>query len=97
VRYSYNAAQKLIEIRDSSGQLERIASNEAEGLDAQRLMHRVAQWLMQQENRVAQMLLPSAHANLALLLVPMGVVLGIMAVGEAQRQNAARLASRSGF
>jgi len=96
VRYSYNAAQKLIEIRDSSGQLERLASNETEGLDPQRLMHRVAQWLVEQENRVAQMLVPSAHANPALVLVPMGVVLGIMAVGEAQRQNATRITSGSG-
>ncbi|QHE87241.1 hypothetical protein [Hydrogenophaga sp. BPS33] len=89
VRYSYNAAQKLIEIRDSSGLVEQIASNDAEGLDPQRLMHRVAQWLGDRGDRISQMLVPQARANPVVVLVPAGIVLGIMAVAEAQKKNVA--------
>ncbi len=89
VRYSYSPAQQLIEIRDSSGLVEQIASSDTEGLDPQRLMQRVAQWLSDRGDRIAQMLLPPVHANPVLVLVPAGVVLGIMSVAEANRLNAA--------
>lgn len=88
VRYTYNTAQKLIEIRDSSGLIEQIASSEAEGLNPQRLMHRVAQWLTDRGDRITQMLVSEAKANPVLILVPVGVVLGIMTIAETNRLNA---------
>ncbi|MDZ4100211.1 MAG: DUF6531 domain-containing protein [Hydrogenophaga sp.] len=88
VRYSYNTAQKLIEIRDSTGLIEQIAANEAEGLDPQRLLHRVAQWLDERGDRITRMLISEAQANPVVVLVPAGVVLGIMTIAEANRLNA---------
>ncbi|WP_332745614.1 DUF6531 domain-containing protein [Hydrogenophaga sp.] len=88
VRYSYNTAQKLIEIRDSSGLIEQIAATEIDGLNPKRLMQRVAQWLDDRGDRITRMLVSEARANPVVVLVPAGVVLGLMTLAEANRLNA---------
>ena len=87
VRYSYSAAQKLIEIRDSTGLVEVIAANEAEGQDAQQLMRRVAQWLADRGDRVAQLLVPEAKAQAQVVLIPAGIVLGLLVIADWQRKQ----------
>jgi len=88
VRYRYDAAQKLIEIRDSSGLVEQIASSDAEGLQPQRALRRVARWLSDRGDRLAQMLLPQARANPIVVVVPAVIVWGLLSVAEAQRLQA---------
>ena len=88
VRYTYNAAQKLIEIRDSSGLAEQIAASDEEGFDAGRLARRVAQWLDGRGDRITRMLISDANANPVVALIPAGLVLGIMTIAEANRVNA---------
>ncbi len=88
VRYSYNSAQKLLEIRDSSGLVEVIATDESKGLPARRVALRLAQWLADRGDQVAQMLVPQAHANPVVLAIPAGIVLGLMATAEGQQKNA---------
>ena len=87
VRYRYNAAQKLIEIRDSSGLVEVIAGSEADGMDPQRLAQRVAQWLVDRGGRASQMLVPQAHAQPQVLLVPAAIVWGLLTTAETQRRS----------
>ncbi|MDM7951205.1 DUF6531 domain-containing protein [Hydrogenophaga sp.] len=87
VRYSYSAAQKLIEIRDSGGLVEVIAAGEAEGLDPQRLALRVAQWLADRGDRAAQLLVPEAKAQAQVVLIPAGIVLGLLVIADWQRKQ----------
>jgi YD repeat-containing protein len=89
IRYSYNASRRIIKITDSNGQVEQYAGLEPSWFLDEKTIRTAAAWLSLRGKRFADMLIPEAKAQSAIVVVPAVIVLGLIFIFEGQRRNGA--------
>jgi YD repeat-containing protein len=89
IRYTYNASRRIIKITDSSGQVEQYAGLEPSWFLDEKTIRTAAVWLSLRGKRFADMLIPEAKAQSAVIVVPAVIVLGLILIFEGQRRNGA--------
>jgi YD repeat-containing protein len=89
IRYTYNASRRIIKITDSNGQFEQYAGLEPSWFLDEKTIRTAAVWLSLRGKRFADMLIPEAKAQSAIVVVPAVIVLGLIFIFEGQRKNGA--------
>jgi YD repeat-containing protein len=89
IRYSYNASRRMIKITDSTGQVEQYAGLDPRWFLDEKTIRTAAVWLSLRGKRFADLLIPEAKAQSAIVVVPAVIVLGLILIFEGQRRNGA--------
>jgi YD repeat-containing protein len=89
IRYTYNASRRIIKITDSNGQVEQYAGLEPSWFLDEKTIRTAAAWLSLRGKRFAAMLIPEAKAQAAQILIPAGIIFGLILIFEGQRRNGA--------
>jgi YD repeat-containing protein len=93
IRYSYNAARRLIRITDNTGQTEQYAGLDASWFKDGQTIRTAAVWLSARGNKLLSLLVPEAKAQGAIVLIPAGILVGLILIIESGRRNSAAASS----